>query len=79
MTQTDEAAMLYALLALMAPLRDRLAAPREASDTSVARLLLVVAAALSTMLAILLVDLHSDELGALAYGGAPINAVFLSP
>ena len=73
--------MLHALLALMAPLRERLAAQGEASGTSVSRFLVMVVAALSAVLAILLVDLHRDELGALGFGtGAfPINAVFLSP
>ena len=77
--------MLYALLALMAPLwshsRDRAAVEREPTDTSVARLLVIVAAALFVILSILLVDLHRDELHALGLvGGAErIDAIFLSP
>ena len=77
--------MLYALLALMAPLwshsRDRTAAEREATDTSASRLLVFVAAALFVILSILIVDLHRDELHALGLvGGAqPIDAIFMSP
>jgi hypothetical protein len=77
--------MLYALLALMAPLwshsRDRTAAERDATDTSVSRLLSVVAAALFVILSILIVDLHRDELHALGLvGGAErIDAIFMSP
>ena len=77
--------MLYALLALMAPLwshsRDRAAVQHEPTDTSVARLLVFVAAALFVILSILIVDLHRDELHALGLvGGAePINAVSMSP
>jgi len=77
--------MLYALLALMAPLwshsRDRTAAEREATDTSASRLLVFVAAALFVILSILIVDLHRDELHALGFvGGAqPIDAIFMSP
>jgi hypothetical protein len=77
--------MLYALLALMAPLwshsRDRTAAEREAADTSASRLLVFVAAALFVILSILIVDLHRDELQALGLvGGAqPIDAIFMSP
>jgi hypothetical protein len=77
--------MLYALLALMAPLwshsRDRTAAEREATDTSASRLLVFVAAALFVILSILIVDLHRDELHALGLvGGAqPIDAIFISP
>jgi len=77
----EEIAMLYALLALMAPLWDRTAAQGEPTDTSVSRLLAVIAAALFAVLAILVVDLHRDELHALGLvGGAEqINAVFMSP
>ena len=78
--------MLYALLALMAPLWDRTAAHGEvtdgaATDASASRLLLVAAAALAAVLAILLVDLHRDELRALGLAGdaAPVSATFLSP
>jgi hypothetical protein len=73
--------MLYALLALMSPLWDRTAAPGEATDASVARLLLVAAVALGAVLAILLVDLHRDELRALGLAGdaAPFNPIFLGP
>jgi hypothetical protein len=77
--------MLYALLALMAPLwshsRDRTAAEREATDASASRLLVFVAAALFVILSILIVDLHRDELHALGLvGGAqPIDAIFMSP
>ncbi|MDE5451524.1 hypothetical protein GWE18_01370 [Bradyrhizobium sp. CSA112] len=73
--------MLYALLALMAPLWDRTAAQSEATDTSAARLLVVVAATLFVILAILVVDLHRDELRALGLvGGAEqISAIFMSP
>ena len=77
--------MLYALLALMAPLwshsRDRTAAEREATDTSASRLLVFVAAALFVILSILIVDLHRDELYALGFVGGtqPIDAIFMSP
>ena len=77
--------MLYALLALMAPLwshsRDRAAAEREATDTSASRLLVFVAATLFVILSILIVDLHRDELHALGFvGGAQsIDAIFMSP
>ena len=77
--------MLYALLALMAPLwsrfRDQKAAQREATDTSVSRLPMVVAIVLFAVLSILIVDLHRDELYALGLvGGAErIDAIFMSP
>jgi hypothetical protein len=77
--------MLYALLALMAPLwshsRDRTAAEREAADTSASRLLVFVAAALFVILSILIVDLHRDELRALGLVGGiqPVDAIFMSP
>ncbi len=77
--------MLYALLALMAPLwsrsRDRTAAQREAPDTSVSRLLVLVATVLFVILSILIVDLYRDELQALGLvGGAErIDAIFMSP
>ena len=77
--------MLYALLALMAPLWSRspeqTAAQREAADSSVSRLLLFAAAALFVILCILIVDLHRDELQALGLvGGAErIDAIFMSP
>jgi hypothetical protein len=77
--------MLYALLALMAPLwshfRDQMAAQREATDTSVSQLLVFAAAALFAILSILIVDLHRDELHALGLvGGAErIDAIFMSP
>jgi hypothetical protein len=73
--------MLYALLALMTPLWDRTATPGEVTDASVSRLLLVAAAALAAVLAILLVDLHHDELRALGLSGdaASISAIFLGP
>jgi hypothetical protein len=77
--------MLYALLALIAPLwshaRDRTTAEREATDTSASRFLVFVAAALFVILSILIVDLHRDELHALGLvGGAqPIDAIFMSP
>lgn len=88
--------MLYALLALMAPLWDRTAAQGkaphggathddtthdEATDRSVSRLLIVAAAALAAVLAILLADLHRDELRALGLAGdaAPVAAMFLGP
>jgi hypothetical protein len=77
--------MLYALLALIAPLwshvRDRTAAQREATDTSASRLLVFVAAALFVILSILIVDLHRDELHALGLVGGTerINPVFMSP
>ena len=77
--------MLYALLALMAPLwshsRDRTAAEREATDTSASRLLVFVAATLFVILSILIVDLHRDELQAvgLVGGARPIDAIFMSP
>jgi hypothetical protein len=65
--------MLYALLALMAPLwshtRDRTASQREPT------------AALFVILSILVADLHRDELHALGLvGGAQqIDAIFMSP
>jgi len=77
--------MLYALLALMAPLWSRspeqTAAQREAADSSVSRLLVFAAAALFVILSILIVDLHRDELQALGLvGGAQrIDAIFMSP
>jgi hypothetical protein len=77
--------MLYALLALMSPLwsepRDRTDVQSEATYASVSQFLVVAAAALFAVLAILLVDLHRDELHALGLvGGAEqINAAFMSP
>lgn len=73
--------MLHALLALISPLWNQTAAQGGATDTSVGRLLVVVAATLCAVLAILLVDLHQDELRALGViGGAEqINANFMSP
>jgi hypothetical protein len=77
--------MLYALLALMAPLwsrfRDQTAAQGEATDTSTSRLLVAVAIALFAVLSILIVDLHRDELHALGLAGGAerIDAIFLSP
>jgi hypothetical protein len=77
--------MLYALLALLAPLwghsRDRTASEYEATDTSTSRLLVFVATALFVILSILIVDLHRDELHALGLvGGAErVDAIFLSP
>jgi len=76
--------MLYALLALLAPLwsytRDRTIAQREATDTSVSRLLVFAASTLFVILSILIVDLHRDELHALGLvGGAErIDAIFMS-
>ncbi|WP_213285288.1 hypothetical protein [Bradyrhizobium sp. sGM-13] len=77
--------MLYALLALMAPLwsrsRDRMAAEREATDTSVSRILVLVATVLFVVLSILIVDLYRDELRALGLAGGAerIDAIFMSP
>ena len=77
--------MLYALLALLAPLwsytQDRTIAQREAADSSVSRLLVFAASALFVILSILIVDLHRDELHALGLvGGAErIDAIFMSP
>ena len=77
--------MLYALLALMAPLWSRspeqTAAQREAADSSVSRFLVFAAAALFVILCILLVDLHRDELHALGLAGEAerIDAIFMSP
>jgi hypothetical protein len=73
--------MLYALLALMSPLWNRTAAGGEPADRSLSRLLVVAATTLFTVLAILLVDLHRDELHALGLVGGvePINAIFMSP
>ena len=77
--------MLYALLALMAPLwshfRDQTAVQREPTDTSVARLLVFAASALFVILSILMVDLHRDELHALGLvgGAGRIDAIFMSP
>ena len=71
--------MLDALLALMSPLWNR--TPAEATDTSLSRILVVAATALFTVLVILLVDLHHDELRALGLARGPeqINAMFMSP
>jgi hypothetical protein len=83
--QREEIAMLYALLALMAPLWSRspeqTAAQREAADSSVSRFLVFAAAALFVILCILLVDLHRDELHALGLAGGAerIDAIFMSP
>jgi hypothetical protein len=77
--------MLYALLALMAPLwshtRDRTASQREPTEPTASRLLVFVAAALFVILSILVADLHRDELHALGLvGGAQqIDAIFMSP
>ena len=77
--------MLYALLALMAPLwsrsPDQTAAQGEATDTSVSRLLVFAASALFVILSILIVDLHRDELRALGLLGGiqPVDAIFMSP
>ena len=77
--------MLYALLALMAPLwsrsPDQTAAQGEATDTSVSRLLVFAASVLFVILSILIVDLHRDELHALGLVGGTerINPVFMSP
>ncbi len=73
--------MLHALLALISPLWNHTAAQDGATDTSVARLLVVLAATLCAVLAILLVDLHQDELRALGLVGGtePINPNLMSP
>ena len=77
--------MLYALLALMAPLwsysRERTAAQRDATNRSASPLLIYVAATLCVVLSILMIDLHRDELRTLGVvGGAErINPVFMSP
>jgi hypothetical protein len=77
--------MLYALLALMAPLWSRspeqTATQREAADSSVSHLLVFAAAALFVILCILLVDLHRDELQVLGLAGGAerIDAIFMSP
>jgi hypothetical protein len=77
--------MLYALLTLMAPLwsrsRDRTAAQHEAPDTSVSRLLVLVATVLFAVLSILIVDLYRDELHALGLAGGAerIDAISMSP
>jgi hypothetical protein len=77
--------MLYALLALIAPLWShspvQTAAQREATDTSVSRLLVFIASVLFVILSILMVDLHRDELQALGLvGGAErIDVIFMSP
>ncbi|OCK54837.1 hypothetical protein [Bradyrhizobium sp. LMTR 3] len=77
--------MLYALLALMAPLwsrsRDRTAAQCKAPDTSVSRLLVFAATVLFVILSILIVDLYRDELHALGLVGGVerIDAIFMSP
>ncbi|WP_035727105.1 hypothetical protein [Bradyrhizobium murdochi] len=76
--------MLYALLALMAPLwsrsRDR-TAEGEAPDTLVSRLLVLVATVLFAVLSILIIDLYRDELHALGLAGGAerIDAIFMSP
>ena len=77
--------MLFAVRALLAPLRshsrERAVAQGDATDRSPSPLLICVAAALFVVLAILLVDLHRDELHTLGLVGGtePINAVFMSP
>jgi len=76
--------MLFALRALLAPLRsysrERAIVQGDATHRSASPLLIYVAASLFVILSILLVDLHRDELHALGLvGGAePINAVFMS-
>jgi hypothetical protein len=77
--------MLFALRALLAPLRslsrERMAAHVEANDRSASPFLVYLVASLFVVLSILLVDLHRDELHALGLVGGiePINAVFMSP
>jgi hypothetical protein len=76
--------MLYALLALMAPLwsdtPESSARQREEIDTSVSRLLLLAAITLLSILSILGADMHRDELNALGLVGAqPIDPGLLSP
>ena len=77
--------MLFALRALLAPLRsysrERAVAQGDVTDRSASPLLIYVAAALFAVLSILLVDLHRDEWHALGFVGGtePVNAVFMSP
>jgi hypothetical protein len=58
-----------------------MAAQGDATDRSASPLLIYVVASLFVILAILLVDLHRDELHALGLvsGAEQINAVFMSP
>ncbi|MBT1509855.1 hypothetical protein KIP88_05010 [Bradyrhizobium sp. SRL28] len=77
--------MLYALWALLAPLwsnfRERKAAQRDAADVPASPFLIFSAVVLFSILSILMIDLHRDELRALGLvGGAErINPVFMSP
>ena len=83
--QRKKIPMLYALRALLAPLwsnsRERRAAQRDAADTSASPFLIFSAVVLFSILSILMIDLHRDELRALGLvGGAErINPAFMSP
>jgi hypothetical protein len=83
--QRKKIPMLYALRALLAPLwsnpRARKAAQRDAADTSASPFLILSAVVLFSIVSILMIDLHRDELRALGLvGGAErINPVFMSP
>ena len=77
--------MLYALWALFAPLwRDSwsgTSSHREAAGSSSSALLVFVAVVLFSLMSILVVDLHRDELRALGLAGATeqVNPAFMSP
>jgi hypothetical protein len=84
-TPIKEVAMLYALLALMAPLwsdtRPAAATPAGEGSTSASHFLVIIVAALCAILVILLVDLHRDRLRASGLFGdaAQVDALFMSP
>ena len=77
--------MLYTLWALFAPLwrdsRNGTSSHREAASSFASPLLVFVAAVLFSLMSILVVDLHLDELQALGLAGGTeqINPVFISP
>jgi hypothetical protein len=77
--------MLYALLALMAPLwsdtQYSSAGRRAEAEASASRLLLFAAITLFLILSILCADLHRDDLHALGLVGTSqtIDSIFLSP
>jgi hypothetical protein len=77
--------MLYALLALMAPLwsntQESSAGQCEEAGASASRLLLFTAITLFSILSILCADMHHDDLHALGLVGIAkaIDSIFLSP
>jgi hypothetical protein len=81
----QEVAMLYALLALMAPLwsdtRVSSAGQRDEAEASASRLLLFAAITLFLILSILCADLHREDLRALGLVGTSptVDSIFLSP